>query len=503
MCDEYDEGTNFLPTVTTEDQLPSHDKFKFIVPDADRPDLPSDWYMRIAGYAAEALKGKYKIGKVLPERDLRDWYSTHPRATMQSLSASVVQSSQPWPSAVENTKDDFGDAPPPYTLEAEPNTIPVETARPVIPAATRPEPPPAPPETRPRPPVAPTLSRPQAPPVPQNTRPDARPDPVHALADDLRRQSMSRPDYPPPSAVTRPASKAQLGRASSFSSQLSPTEWNTGSSHMPAPSRPVSSYAPPLSDPGYRPGYVSLPNSSVSSYPGMQQEPSSFYMPSSPTAHPSYMPPSPTSFGMPSNSPHSAPTTLPPPGHGLPPPGSASFRPPPGPPRSSGPTISFPDDGGFVGGFGGTGYEPIYAPPPGPPPGHPHRGPPPPPRPPPRWSYLYLGPLIPALIAPLGKGPVSAHPPSQGGSYYVPPSPPPRATSARPGASGMQGYAQNALGYASGAVGRVAGEDHRRRIEQGAGYIAQGTPCSFHEGLRTYAYESWKQTPREVQMNDP
>ena len=41
----YDEGTAFMPIVTHRNQLPLpvRDKYKFLAPDADVQDLPSDW----------------------------------------------------------------------------------------------------------------------------------------------------------------------------------------------------------------------------------------------------------------------------------------------------------------------------------------------------------------------------------------------------------------------------------------------------------------------------
>ena len=43
----YDEGTAFMPIVTNKNQLPLpvRDKYRFLAPDADTQDLPSDWYL--------------------------------------------------------------------------------------------------------------------------------------------------------------------------------------------------------------------------------------------------------------------------------------------------------------------------------------------------------------------------------------------------------------------------------------------------------------------------
>jgi hypothetical protein len=42
----YDEGTAFMPIVTKKNQLPLpvREKYRFLAPDADSYDLPSDWY---------------------------------------------------------------------------------------------------------------------------------------------------------------------------------------------------------------------------------------------------------------------------------------------------------------------------------------------------------------------------------------------------------------------------------------------------------------------------
>ncbi|KAI0034330.1 hypothetical protein K488DRAFT_9505, partial [Vararia minispora EC-137] len=158
MWDEYDEGTNFLPVVPKASQLPHDDqgKFQFIAFDVDGYDIPSDWYMRIAGYAAEALKGEYKIGEGFPERELREWKSTHPRPEQQSViaprssgapessNASAGQSYEQWLRSLGPSKSGEGLPPPPYTLEAEPGSPSLENIRPAVPTTTRPRPPPAP-----------------------------------------------------------------------------------------------------------------------------------------------------------------------------------------------------------------------------------------------------------------------------------------------------------------------------------------------------------------------
>ncbi|KAI0044892.1 hypothetical protein FA95DRAFT_209696 [Auriscalpium vulgare] len=85
MWDEYDEGTQFLPAFVQQHQLPVDQtgRFKFIAYDVDGHVLPSDWYMRIAGYGAEALKGRYPLDEQFPEKVLQDWRHSHPRREQQ------------------------------------------------------------------------------------------------------------------------------------------------------------------------------------------------------------------------------------------------------------------------------------------------------------------------------------------------------------------------------------------------------------------------------------
>ena len=47
MSSRYDEGTALMPIVTHKNQLPQpvRDQYKFLAPDADKYDLPSDWYI--------------------------------------------------------------------------------------------------------------------------------------------------------------------------------------------------------------------------------------------------------------------------------------------------------------------------------------------------------------------------------------------------------------------------------------------------------------------------
>jgi hypothetical protein len=56
MFDEVDEGTAMLPTVARADQLPTGSKMVYL--NIDGCQLPDDWYLRVAGKAAEALRNR-------------------------------------------------------------------------------------------------------------------------------------------------------------------------------------------------------------------------------------------------------------------------------------------------------------------------------------------------------------------------------------------------------------------------------------------------------------
>ncbi|KXN87300.1 Serine/threonine-protein kinase HT1 [Leucoagaricus sp. SymC.cos] len=69
---------DYIPSVypgQSKNLLPQSDKCKFMALDEDGYDLPSDWYMRICGLAAEALHDKRKVSKMFPPKDLEDYWS--------------------------------------------------------------------------------------------------------------------------------------------------------------------------------------------------------------------------------------------------------------------------------------------------------------------------------------------------------------------------------------------------------------------------------------------
>ena len=90
MWDEYDEGTQFLPAITKTANLPQDEggKFTLIASDIDGYDVPSDWYMRIAGYGSSLVKGERNNDDHFPEKMLREWETKYEvRPTVRSMLA--------------------------------------------------------------------------------------------------------------------------------------------------------------------------------------------------------------------------------------------------------------------------------------------------------------------------------------------------------------------------------------------------------------------------------
>ncbi|KAG2091327.1 uncharacterized protein F5147DRAFT_657942 [Suillus discolor] len=167
MWDEYDEGTAFMPVVSSSKQLPVHPQFNFLALDADGHSLPSDWYMRIAGFAAESLHGDHMLHESFPVKELQDYWATRPRyeeTTPAKEDTEQLNEAQrayhDWAAQEEGAVVD--EAPPPYMLEDEmqsPQTSSVQNTGLVPPEATNPvlnrsslstlPPPPPPMSTRP------------------------------------------------------------------------------------------------------------------------------------------------------------------------------------------------------------------------------------------------------------------------------------------------------------------------------------------------------------------
>ncbi|KAF7323651.1 hypothetical protein MKEN_00585800 [Mycena kentingensis (nom. inval.)] len=100
MWDEYDEGTAFLPVIPKAKHLPDSEKWPFLGLDEDGFDLPSDWYMRIAGFAAEGLRSERRVHDTFPNKELQDYWGTRPRyedTPLNSASSSSGPSSSTAP----------------------------------------------------------------------------------------------------------------------------------------------------------------------------------------------------------------------------------------------------------------------------------------------------------------------------------------------------------------------------------------------------------------------
>ncbi|KJA21936.1 hypothetical protein HYPSUDRAFT_102158, partial [Hypholoma sublateritium FD-334 SS-4] len=68
-----------LPVVESKRNLPQSDQFKFMALDEDGYDVPSDWYMRICGFAAEGLRSERQIHDTFPVKELQDYWAARPR----------------------------------------------------------------------------------------------------------------------------------------------------------------------------------------------------------------------------------------------------------------------------------------------------------------------------------------------------------------------------------------------------------------------------------------
>ncbi|KAK0245191.1 hypothetical protein EDD85DRAFT_917433 [Armillaria nabsnona] len=119
MWDEYDEGTAFMPIVTKKSMLPQSDKYRFMALDEDGYDLPSDWYMRICGFAAEGLRSERIIHETFPVKELDDYWSTRPKyeEDLEKKEVDGEQAYQAWLFSQKEEKDEL--PPPPYSLEED------------------------------------------------------------------------------------------------------------------------------------------------------------------------------------------------------------------------------------------------------------------------------------------------------------------------------------------------------------------------------------------------
>ena len=156
MWDEYDEGTAFMPVVSSSKELPVHPEFEFLALDADGYSLPSDWYMRIAGFTAEALRGERMLHETFPIKELQDYWATRPKYEEDRIQDEQEEQSRRSQMAYQNWVTHQGGAttdeipPPPYSLEEEqgtqihqefirpPQTSSASNSRPIPPVATKP-----------------------------------------------------------------------------------------------------------------------------------------------------------------------------------------------------------------------------------------------------------------------------------------------------------------------------------------------------------------------------
>ncbi|KIJ14829.1 hypothetical protein PAXINDRAFT_169514 [Paxillus involutus ATCC 200175] len=124
MWDEYDEGTALMPVVSSTSQLPVHPTYKFLALDADGYDLPSDWYMRVVGFAAEGFHGERTLLETFPVKELQDYWGTRPHyeeidteKVQQRLTDEAGNAFRAWEAAAAGQGAIDEAPPPPYTEE--------------------------------------------------------------------------------------------------------------------------------------------------------------------------------------------------------------------------------------------------------------------------------------------------------------------------------------------------------------------------------------------------
>ncbi|KXN81573.1 hypothetical protein AN958_04442 [Leucoagaricus sp. SymC.cos] len=77
--DDYCGGFALTPVVPHKHLLPNSDKSEFMALDEDDYSLPSDWYMRICGVAAEALHQRRLLPQTMPWQILAEYWSNQPK----------------------------------------------------------------------------------------------------------------------------------------------------------------------------------------------------------------------------------------------------------------------------------------------------------------------------------------------------------------------------------------------------------------------------------------
>ncbi|CAE6459472.1 unnamed protein product [Rhizoctonia solani] len=172
MFDGFEEGTAILPSLG-----------------AQSDNTPSDWYLRIAGSASEALKGEKRLYEEFPRKELFEYWSNRPRYEEHQDEGQVASTANgsenrlggpvpptlaaPARAPTRGMTSDISDAPPPYSLEA--GASPVQT--PVGALTAEPEPL----FSGPANPVAPATSYQSAPFPPADRPPVSRVDSVHSV----------------------------------------------------------------------------------------------------------------------------------------------------------------------------------------------------------------------------------------------------------------------------------------------------------------------------------
>jgi hypothetical protein len=123
-CCRYDEGTALMPVVSSTSQLPVHPTYKFLALDADGYDLPSDWYMRVVGFAAEGFHGERTLLETFPVKELQDYWGTRPHyeeidteKVQQRLTDEAGNAFRAWEAAAAGQGAIDEAPPPPYTEE--------------------------------------------------------------------------------------------------------------------------------------------------------------------------------------------------------------------------------------------------------------------------------------------------------------------------------------------------------------------------------------------------
>ncbi|KAJ7751879.1 hypothetical protein DFH07DRAFT_921881 [Mycena maculata] len=461
MWDEYDEGTAFLPVVEKKRLLPEHERWPFMALDEDGYDLPGDWYMRIAGFAAEGLRSERRIFDSFPSKELQDYWAARPRyedaaslpssSASASYSASTYSASTTASTAAAAASTAAGAAPSPSSSNANAGTSlrsaspaygrfgfrPVSCARRISISAAPGVGHSASLSARPRPPTQGPSLRPDSSSAPRPTTPSYASYPGNPAPG-----GGGYAASPPPPHGPRPTTPGYPGQArppgaphhASYPTQF-PTP-NPNPNGPPA-SFPGSSYNPP---PGPPPG------------PGL---------PSPEIPGPSF-PPGPMASQHPYPSPPHGPNAYAGP-QAFPAPHPQGYSPPAGPPYpQAGP--SFPPGAGGPGPDNAYFYQQPHFPSPGAGPGY---------SPPPGDMYNNYGQQPQGPWAP-GHGPMPHQPGygapvsyGPGGPNPAPPPPPPSSS----------------FGFATSSMDKIVGRRTRQQLEGTVDSITQSSTKLLHKFL--------------------